>query len=97
MSERKKTTIRTQADAKTATTSSSPGDGLPDVGIYPYRESRKRKQRAVVGLIYLSARVRLNRQFTENLMTFASPLAMFEETESNGRDCFRGGTLAAGR
>ena len=52
-------------------------------GIYPFREAGAERQRAVVGLTDLSARVHLRKQLGDHLMTFAMPLAMFEEMEDN--------------
>jgi uncharacterized protein (DUF169 family) len=60
------------------------------IGIYPYREARNGKGRAVVGLTDLSARVHMNRQLAPNLMTFAVPLAMFDEMEGNAEGSFLG-------
>jgi uncharacterized protein (DUF169 family) len=60
------------------------------IGIYPYREAKNGKQRAVVGLTDLSARVHMNRQLAPNLMTFAVPLAMFDEMEKNVEGSFLG-------
>jgi uncharacterized protein (DUF169 family) len=57
--------------------------GCQTIGIYPYREVQAERPRAVVGLTDLSARVYIRKQLGDNLMTFAVPLAMFEEMESN--------------
>jgi hypothetical protein len=57
--------------------------GCQTIGIYPYREARAKKPRAVVGLSDLSARVYIRKQLADNLMTFAVPLAMFKEMEGN--------------
>ena len=58
--------------------------GCQTLGIYPYREARSGRPRAVVGLTDLSARVHIRKQLGEpNLMTFAVPLAMFREMEDN--------------
>lgn len=56
--------------------------GCQTIGIYPYQEAKARKQRAVVGLTDLSARVYIRKQLEGNLMTFAVPFAMFPK---NGR------------
>ncbi len=58
------------------------------IGIYPYREAKNERQRAVVGLTDLSARVHLNRQLGENLMTFTVPMGLFEEMEGNVEGSF---------
>lgn len=57
--------------------------GCQTIGIYPYRESKAKKQRAVVGLTDISARLYIRKQLGESLMTLAVPLAMFEEMEEN--------------
>jgi uncharacterized protein (DUF169 family) len=58
--------------------------GCQNLGIYPYREARSAKPRAVVGLTDLSARVYIRKQLGDpNLMTFAVPFALFEEMEQN--------------
>jgi hypothetical protein len=57
--------------------------GCQTIGIYPYQEALAENQRAVVGLSDLSARVYIRKQLADNLMTFAVPLAMFKEMESN--------------
>ena len=62
--------------------------GCQTIGIYPYREARSERPRAVVGLTDLSARVYVRQQLDGNLMTFALPLAMFEEMEANVEGSF---------
>ena len=62
--------------------------GCQTIGIYPYQEAKAEKQRAVVGLTDLSARVHIRKQLGDNLMTFTVPLAMFEEMEGNIEDSF---------
>jgi uncharacterized protein (DUF169 family) len=57
--------------------------GCQTIGIYPYQEAKAEKQRAVVGLTDLSARVYIRKQLEDNLMTFTVPQAMFEEMEQN--------------
>jgi hypothetical protein len=57
--------------------------GCQTIGIYPYREARAERPRAVVGLTDLSARVYIRKQLAANLMTFAVPPAMFKEMENN--------------
>ncbi|MRR15293.1 MAG: hypothetical protein EG826_02425 [Deltaproteobacteria bacterium] len=58
--------------------------GCQTIGIYPYREAAQAKPRAVVGLTDLSARVYARKQLgNPNFMTFAVPLALFEEMEQN--------------
>ena len=57
--------------------------GAQTIGIYPFREVGAEKQRAVVGLTDLSARVHIRKQLGDHLMTFDIPLAMFEEMEQN--------------
>ena len=62
--------------------------GCQTIGIYPYQELKAERQRAVVGLTDLSARLYLRKQLADNLMTFAVPLAMFEEMERNVEGSF---------
>ena len=58
--------------------------GCQTIGIYPYRETKSARPRAVVGLTDLSARVYARKQLGDpHLMTFAVPLALFEEMEQN--------------
>ena len=58
--------------------------GCQTIGIYPYREAKSAKPRAVVGLTDLSARVYVRKQLRDpNFMTFAAPFALFEEMEQN--------------
>jgi uncharacterized protein (DUF169 family) len=58
--------------------------GCQTIGIYPYREAKSSKPRAVVGLTDLSARVYIRKQLGDaHLMTFAAPFALFEEMEQN--------------
>jgi uncharacterized protein (DUF169 family) len=58
--------------------------GCQTIGIYPYREVKSAKPRAVVGLTDLSARVYIRKQLGDNhLMTFSAPFALFEEMEQN--------------
>ncbi|MFA5321751.1 MAG: DUF169 domain-containing protein [Smithella sp.] len=58
--------------------------GCQTIGIYPYREAKSVKPRAVVGLTDLSARVYVRKQLGDpNLMTFSAPFALFEEMEQN--------------
>jgi uncharacterized protein (DUF169 family) len=58
--------------------------GCQTIGIYPYREAKSAKPRAVVGLTDLSARVYARKQLGDpNFMTFAVPFTLFEEMEQN--------------
>lgn len=58
--------------------------GCQTIGIYPYREAKSKRPRAVVGLTDLSARVYIRKQLGDaNLMTFAAPFSLFEEMEQN--------------
>ena len=58
--------------------------GCQTIGIYPYREAKSAKPRAVVGLTDISARVYIRKQLGDNhLMTFSAPFALFEEMEQN--------------
>lgn len=62
--------------------------GCQTIGIYPYKEAKSRKPRAVAGLTDLSARVYIRKQLGGNLMTFAVPFALFEEMERNVEGSF---------
>lgn len=58
--------------------------GCQTIGIYPYREAKSAKPRAVVGLTDLSARVYVRKQLGDpHFMTFAAPFALYEEMEQN--------------
>jgi len=57
--------------------------GCQNIGIYPYREAKSVKPRAVLGLNDLSARVALKRLLKDDLMSFAVPFKMFQEMEAN--------------
>lgn len=58
--------------------------GCQVIGIYPYREAKSDRPRAVAGLTDLSARLYVRKQLGEtNFMTFAVPFALFEEMENN--------------
>jgi len=57
--------------------------GCQSIGIYPFREARSERPRAVVGLVDLSARVVVKRQLKDDLMSFAVPFVMFQEMEAN--------------
>lgn len=58
--------------------------GCQTIGIYPYREAKSVRPRAVVGLTDLSARVYARKQLGgPNFMTFSAPFKLFEEMENN--------------
>jgi len=57
--------------------------GCQAIGIYPFREALSETPRAVIGLVDISARVQIMRQLRDDVMSFAMPLAMFREMESN--------------
>jgi uncharacterized protein (DUF169 family) len=57
--------------------------GCQTIGIYPYQEARSDRPRAVVGLTDLSARLYLRRLLGGDLLSFAAPLALFQEMEAN--------------
>ena len=62
--------------------------GCQSIGIYPFREARRERPRAVVGLMDISARVQVKRQLKDDLVTFAVPFAMFQELEANIPESF---------
>jgi len=57
--------------------------GCQSIGIYPYREAARECQRAVLGLVDISARLHINKQLGPHLLTFSVPFAMFSEMEAN--------------
>ena len=57
--------------------------GCQSVGIFPHREARAESPRAVVGMIDITARKYMNRQFGGDLLTFSVPFEMFLTMESN--------------
>ena len=57
--------------------------GCQSIGIYPMAEAKRELPRAVLGLNDISARLAVKRALKEDLMTFAPPLALFEEMEGN--------------
>jgi uncharacterized protein (DUF169 family) len=57
--------------------------GCQTMGIYPYREGDAARPRAVVGLTDVTVRRYIRKQLGENLLTFAVPLALFDEMEAN--------------
>jgi uncharacterized protein (DUF169 family) len=65
--------------------------GCQSIGIYPYREAERPQPRAVLGLNDISARVYLKRILKDDVMSFAMPLSLFKEMESNLEESFIGG------
>jgi len=57
--------------------------GCQCIGIYPFREASLGQPRAVIGLADLSARIKLKRHLSDDIITFAVPLNMFQELEAN--------------
>ena len=57
--------------------------GCQTIGIYPYREAKSERPRAVVGLTDLSARVCIRKQLGGNVLSFAMPFKLFQEMEAN--------------
>lgn len=62
--------------------------GCQSIGIYPYREAQRPEPRAVLGLNDISARVYLKRILKDDVMSFAVPLSLFREMESNVEGSF---------
>ncbi len=62
--------------------------GCQTIGIYPYREAKSERPRAVVGLTDLSARVYIRKQLGDNLLSFAMPFSLFREMEANVEGSF---------
>lgn len=62
--------------------------GCQTIGIYPYREAKLNRPRAVVGLTDISARVYIRKQLGNHLLSFTIPMSMFEEMEANVEGSF---------
>lgn len=62
--------------------------GCQTIGIYPYNESETERNRGVVGMTDLSARLNLRRQLGASMMSFAAPWALFQEMEENVEGSF---------
>jgi hypothetical protein len=62
--------------------------GCQSIGIYALREAASERPRAVVGLVDISARRAMNRQFGSDLLTFSIPFRMFLEMEGNVEGSF---------
>lgn len=62
--------------------------GCQQIGIFPYREARSERPRAVIGLTDLSARKNLKKQLDRNVLSFAVPWRMFEEMEDDVEGSF---------
>jgi uncharacterized protein (DUF169 family) len=57
--------------------------GCQQIGIFPYKEARSGRPRAVVGLTDISARKNVKQQLGRDIFTFAVPWQMFTEMEEN--------------
>jgi uncharacterized protein (DUF169 family) len=62
--------------------------GCQQIGIFPYREARSDRPRAVVGLTDISARKNVKQQLGRDVFTFAVPWQMFMEMEENVEGSF---------
>ncbi len=62
--------------------------GCQTIGIFPYREAKADRPRAVVGLTDLSARVFIRKQLGDNLLSFAMPFSLFREMEADVEGSF---------
>ena len=62
--------------------------GCQQIGIFPYREARSERPRAIIGLTDLSARKNLKKQLDRNVLSFAVPWEMFKEMEDNVEGSF---------
>ena len=62
--------------------------GCQTIGIYPQREARSEKPRAVVGLTDISARENLKKQLDRDLFSFVVPWRMFLEMEGDVEGSF---------
>jgi hypothetical protein len=59
------------------------GPGCSTIWALPYAEIAKSNPRAVIGLTDPSARLTMRRLVGRELLSFAMPLSLFEEMESN--------------
>jgi uncharacterized protein (DUF169 family) len=57
--------------------------GCQSFGIFTFREARSERPRAVIGMVDISARRYMNRQFGSDLLTFSIPFRMFLTMEAN--------------
>jgi uncharacterized protein (DUF169 family) len=57
--------------------------GCQSIGIYPYREALRSEPRAVLGLNDISARLYLKKILKDDVLSFAVPLSLYHEMESN--------------
>lgn len=64
------------------------GAGCQSIGIFTYREIENRPQRAVIGMMDLSARKNVKKQMGDDIWTFSVPFEMFLEMESNVEESF---------
>ena len=62
--------------------------GCQSFGIFTYREASAERPRAVVGMIDISARKYMNRQFGRDLLTLSIPWQMFLTMEGNVEGSF---------
>ena len=62
--------------------------GCQTIGIYPYREAKSDKPRAVVGLTDITARGYIRKQLGDHFMSFSVPLSLFDEMEQNVEGSF---------
>jgi len=64
--------------------------GCQTVGIFPYREAKSDRPRAVLGLTDISARVEIRKLLGGPYLSLTVPFAMFEEMEGNVAGSFLG-------
>jgi len=62
--------------------------GCQTLGIYPYREAKSEKQRAVAGMTDITVRSYIRKQLGDHLLTFTAPLRLFKEMEDNVEGSF---------
>ncbi len=62
--------------------------GCMSIGIYPFREAKADRPRAVLSMNDISARVAVKRQLKADVMTFAIPYPLYLEMEDNVSDSF---------
>lgn len=62
--------------------------GCQSIGICTFRENEREHPRAVVGLVDLSARKNVRRQFGKDALSFSVTLAMFQRMEENVEGSF---------
>jgi len=64
------------------------GAGCHQIGVYAYKEAASERQRAVIGLTDLDARMNVRTLLGDDILTFTVPYEMFKEMEENVEGSF---------